>query len=70
MNLQDASTMFTLNALYDVSENTVIGIGALLPIGGAPLINQDATQGIVGIEFLSEFGMYPMLGYLDLRIAF
>ena len=25
---------------------------------------------MVGIEFLSEFGMYPMLGYLDLRIAF
>ena len=70
MNLQDASAMFTLNALYDVSENAVIGIGALLPIGGAPQINQDATQGIVGVEFLSEFGMYPILGYLDLRITF
>ena len=70
VNLQDASAMFTLNALYDVSENIVLGVGSILPLGNAPQISQDAAQGIASFQFGSEFGMYPMLGYLDLRMAF
>jgi hypothetical protein len=70
VNLQDASTMFTLNVLYDLTENMVIGVGALLPLGAAPQLTSSLSEGMVDLQFSSEFGMYPMLGYLDVRVAF
>jgi hypothetical protein len=47
-----------------VADEVTLGLGALVPLGERPLVQ------FAGVPLpRSEFGTSPVLGYLDLRVA-
>lgn len=73
-NLQDGSLLLTTNVGYDFAENVAVGLGGLIPIGARASIDtstlaEDPTAPLVpAIE--SEFGLFPMLLFADIRLTF
>ena len=64
-NLTDASGLITAALGYDFSEEVSVGLGALATFGEEPEVNA------LGIpELKSEFGAFPTIGFVDLRLVF
>lgn len=63
-NLSDASLLLMPGAGLSVADEVTLGLGALVPLGERPLVQ------FAGVPLpRSEFGTSPVLGYLDLRVA-
>jgi opacity protein-like surface antigen len=64
-NLTDASGLVTASLGYDFSEEVSVGLGALVTYGEEPEVDA------LGIPQLrSEFGAFPTIGFVDLRLVF
>ncbi len=70
LNLEDNSALLTLSLGYEVLENVALGLGGMVPLGSTPRLEGNDFDEGSQIRFDSEFGLYPLLGYLDLRAAF
>ena len=70
LNVEDASALFTLSAGYEIVESVSLGFGAMVPFGNGPRLEADALGESSMIRFDDEFGIFPLLGYFDLRAAF
>ena len=67
-NLQDGSMLLTGSLGYDFAPNVAVGGGALVPIGSLAKIDPASPLPFPEIE--SEFGLFPLLLFVDLRLAF
>jgi hypothetical protein len=65
MNLQDPSALLSPQIRYDLAKNTLLVAGAFLPIGAQPTVDP-----IAGLATPSEFGLYPFVYHVDLKVYF
>jgi hypothetical protein len=73
-NLQDGSLLLTTNVGYDFAENVAVGLGGLIPIGARASIDtstiaQNPMAPVVP-QIESEFGLFPLLLFADIRLTF
>lgn len=66
VNLQDPSALLAPQLRYDVASNALLVMGAFVPLGARPTV--DAAAGTLHTP--SEFGLYPFLYHLDLKVYF
>lgn len=62
-NLQDASSLLTASLSYDMAQDVGVGAGAIVPLG------KRSVQAPVP-QVRSEFGLFPLLAFADIRMAF
>jgi hypothetical protein len=66
MNLKDPSALLSPQIRYDVASNALLIAGAFLPIGATPTV--DAASATLTTP--SEFGLYPFVYHVDLKLYF
>lgn len=64
-SLTDGSGLMTVAMGYDFAQEVTLGLGALVPVGSRP---REVAPGILQPQ--SEFGLYPVVGFTDLRFVF
>ncbi len=66
MNLQDPSALLAPQVRYDVASNALLIAGAFLPIGATPTVDPASAT----VSTPSEFGLYPFVYHVDLKVYF
>lgn len=64
-NIGDGSALVSPTVAYDFAEEVSVGLGALIPIGERLALGDFATP-----EVESEFGLYPLVAFTDVRLVF
>ena len=54
----------------EVLENVSLGLGGMIPFGSPMEAVRSSSMDDSAMRIPDEFGLYPMLGYLDIRAAF
>ncbi len=71
-NLQDGSLLLIPNVAYDFAENVAVSAGGILPLGArpeAPPVPMSSMQPALP-QPQSEFGLFPLLVFTDIRLTF
>jgi hypothetical protein len=69
VSLSDASLLILPGLVYSAADEVELLAGAILAVGKHPTIELDA-QGTPGVHYRSEFGTYPHVFYLEVKVYF
>jgi len=69
VSLSDASLLMLPGLVYSVADEVELLAGAMLAVGKHPTLELDA-QGAPAVRFRSEFGTYPHVFYVEIKLYF